>query len=372
MRRIKKTTITPFYSLDTILSLDCQYNVIFGERSNGKTYSVLEYGIKRFWSTGEQMAIVRRWKEDFKGKRGPTMFDSLVANGVIEEMTGGEYTNVIYYRSCWYLAHKDDKDNMIKMDKPIAYAFSIGDMEHDKSTSYPNITTILFDEFLTRKNYINDEFVLFMNTVSTIVRYRDNVTIFMLGNTVNQYCPYFNEMGIRHVRDMQPGDIDCYKYGNSGLKVAVEYCGEVSNNKKSNVYFAFDNPKLQMITGGIWEVALYPHLPIKYKPKDIVFTYFISFNGDLLQCEIINCDNSIFTYIHNKTTPLKDETSDIIYSPEDSHRPNWRKRITKGRDRIDNVVLSFFKNEKVFYQDNSVGEVVRNYLLWCSTPIVKA
>ena len=74
-----------FYSLKTILSKDAQYNIIFGERSNGKTYSVLKYGLEKFCKTGEQTAIVRRWSEDFKGKRGATMYQSLVNNHEIEK-----------------------------------------------------------------------------------------------------------------------------------------------------------------------------------------------------------------------------------------------------------------------------------------------
>lgn len=37
-----------FYSLDNILSHNATYNVIFGERSNGKTYSVLKLGLENF------------------------------------------------------------------------------------------------------------------------------------------------------------------------------------------------------------------------------------------------------------------------------------------------------------------------------------
>ena len=32
---------TEYYSLDRIKELKCQYNLIFGKRSNGKTYAVL-------------------------------------------------------------------------------------------------------------------------------------------------------------------------------------------------------------------------------------------------------------------------------------------------------------------------------------------
>ena len=56
--------------------------------------------------------------------------------------------------------------------------------------------TILFDEFITKGMYLTDEFMAFMNTLSTIIRQRDNVKIFMCGNTVNKFNPYFEEMGL--------------------------------------------------------------------------------------------------------------------------------------------------------------------------------
>ena len=136
-------------------------------------------------------------------------------------------------------------------------------MEHDKSTSYPDVTTVIFDEFLTRQSYLPDEFILFQNVLSTIIRGRRDVTIFMLGNTVNKWSPYFAEMGLKHVKEMEVGSIDVYTYGDSELTVAVEFTGSRHSSKASDVYFAFDNPRLNMITGseGSWEMAIYPHCP---------------------------------------------------------------------------------------------------------------
>ena len=50
-----------YYSLTEILKRNAHYNVIFGERSNGKTYAVLLYALKKFVDTGEQFAYVRRF-----------------------------------------------------------------------------------------------------------------------------------------------------------------------------------------------------------------------------------------------------------------------------------------------------------------------
>ena len=47
MFNIKKEKKSKFYSLDGILEKDADYNIIFGERSNGKTYAALEYSISR-------------------------------------------------------------------------------------------------------------------------------------------------------------------------------------------------------------------------------------------------------------------------------------------------------------------------------------
>lgn len=352
-----------YYSLKSILSKDAQYNIIFGERSNGKTYSVLKYGLERYINNNEQMAIIRRWQDDFTGKRGVTMFNAIVSNNEVEKLTNGEWTSIYYYGSRWFLS-RNENDKRIVDETPFCYGFALTAMEHDKSTSYPNIKTICFDEFISRNAYLPDEFVLFANTISTIIRQRNDVKIFMLGNTVNKYCPYFEEMGLKHVRDMKEGDIDIYTYGDSKLRVAVEYCKPNKQGKDSDLYFAFDNPKLSMITGGAWEIDIYPHCPCKYKPKEILFTYFIKFSGDVLQCEIIAHDDLLFTFIHAKTSPLNYDI-DFIYTTEFSPRPNIKRNITKPHSPLEKRIASFFVEDKVFYSTNEVGEIVRNYLIWC-------
>ena len=141
-------TKTKYYKLKNILSKNAVYNIIFGERSNGKTYSVLEYGIEQYYNSGKQLAIVRRWQDDFTGKRGLTMFDGIVSSGAVSRITEGMWAGVYYYGSRWYLCRYDDKNTRICDENPFAYGFSVTAMEHDKSTSYPGITTIMFEDRL--------------------------------------------------------------------------------------------------------------------------------------------------------------------------------------------------------------------------------
>lgn len=361
---------TKYYSLDKILSFNADYNIIYGERSNGKTTAVLAYALKDFIDSGytNQLAIIRRWDEDFKGKKGAQLYDAIGQLGWIEKWTKGKYNAITYYGRQWFLASIDKEGNKRwQLDIPLAYAFSIGSEEHYKSISYPNIQHILFDEFITRKYYLPDEFISFQNLLSTIIRLKDNVKIFMCGNTVNKYCPYFAEMGLTDVKNQEKGTIDIYTYGESDLKVAVEYSDFDGKQKKSNKYFAFNNPKLNMIKNGSWEIDIYPHLPIKYVPADIKYIYFINFNNEILQCEIIYSSKikSMFTYIHRKTTPIKDEGKYLVYQQDADARYNYRRRITKISDDISKKIYYFYANDKVFYQDNEVGEIVRNYIMWC-------
>ena len=354
-----------YYSLDNIISTNALYNVIIGERSNGKTFSVQNYGLKEFCEKGHQLAIIRRWNEDFRGKNGSSMFTALVANDLVSKYTDGQWTDIYYYSSRWFLCKWDDKLNKrICQEKPFAYGFSLSTGEHDKSTSYPDVKNILFDEFITRRAYLPNEFIEFQNILSTIIRERDDVKIFMCGNTVNQFSPYFSEMGLTNITKMKQGTIDTYTYGNSELIVAVEYCASNKKGKKSDKYFAFDNPKLNMITKGCWELAIYPHLPYRYKLSEIEYTYFVEFYNEILQCEIITSQGNTFTYVHRKTTPLKYDYNDIVFTINYSPSYLVRRKLTKPFDEVGKKIYYFYKTDKVFYQDNNIGEIMRNYLQW--------
>ena len=214
--------------------------------------------------------------------------------------------------------------------------------------------------------YLKDEFIYFTSILSTIIRNRDNVKIFLCANAIPSYNPYIIEMGLTRFKTQEPGKIDIYHYGQSKLVVAVEHTGTAleTKGKKSDVYFAFDNPKLKMITSGEFMFSIYPHAPFKWIPKEVKFVYFIVFDGEVFQCEIIRHQKQWITYIHEKTTPLKDEDNDLIYSQDIDPRPNHARRILHPVNELQNSVARFFAKEKVFYQDNRVGEQINQYLLW--------
>lgn len=356
-----------FYSVIDILERNARYNMIFGERSTGKTYSCLELMVVANWVMGWQGAVIRRWEVDFIGKRGREMFKNINDNGMVPKLTGGKWDAIVYKSSAWYFAKMDKTlGKYVLNNEPLVYAFALNAQEHDKSTGYPNVKLIVFDEFITRNGYLVDEFALFGNVVSTIIRKRKDVIIFMCANTINKYCPYFEEMGIVNVKSMNAGDIDIIEYGDSGLRTAVEYTEPNAEGKPSDIYFAFNNPKLKMITSGAWELDIYPHCPTStIKEGNVKLRYFIEFDKELFQCNIVADGNNIFTYIHRKTSELKKPDEDIIFSTRYDSRWNWSRNITTPKNEVEKFILSFFKTDRVYYSTNDVGDAIRNYLLWC-------
>lgn len=356
-----------FYSYKRLDETGAQYRMVFGERSNGKTYGALMKVLENYWHDGKQGAYIRRYSIDLTGKRGETLFTSIEFNDEISKLTDGEYNGVFYKASKWYLCYRDEDNKPVKDPKPFMYGFALNNMEHDKSTSYPEVTTVIFDEFMSKIGYLNNEFVIFENVLSTIIRHRSDVTIYMLGNTVNKYCPYFNEMGLYNAKNMEQGSIEVYKYGENGsMRVAVEYAEEMDKSikKSTNLYFAFDNPSLQMINDGGWEIDLYPHLFYTILPKNIKMFYFIEFDGELLQAEIVKDEHGVYTFIHRKTTEIKSD-KDILFTQLVDANPYHYRRITEPTNERTKLIYNLIKSEKVFFQDNSVGDVVKNYVNWC-------
>lgn len=384
-----------FYSLAPLFKKcplsEFYYYVIFGERSNGKSFAVLEFCLREYIEKGYAMGYIRRWDTDYDKGNTKKIWQGFIDNpyrgNVIKEISKGKWNSIYYYLGCWYLQrvaeeYETDQDGKVirspgdvieRDENPFAYRFSLNTQEHVKSSGYPDIHYIVFDEFITRGYYLNggDEFTIFTSLVSTIVRIEDYVRIFLIGNSISWACPYFREMGLTNVRKMpEEGAIDIYRYGDSRLQVAVERTPNATtrkgSKKKSDVYFAFDNPMLKMVTTGGWEIDIYPHLPAGYKlkPESIIYSFFIVYEEDIIQGDIAYKEESLIAFMHRKTTPIKEDNRNLVYSREQDTRYWYRRRLTTPVTKLEKLIYSLFVSEKVFYQDNELGESVSHYLDW--------
>lgn len=44
-------------------------------------------------------------------------------------------------------------------------------------------------------------------------------------------------------------------------------------------------------------------------------------------------------------------------------KPNYKRKLLSTASYVEQQVARFFAIDKVFYQDNEIGEIVRNYLI---------
>lgn len=250
-----------WYDLSNILKHEGQYYVILGERSNGKSYALNKYIIDRYFQHGEEFAYVKRFEEDIKRKYMGEVFTPL------QEYVRDVYEHEIKFYQGKFLVYPIDSDGKLSECRVIGTAFSIANVNRTKGTSYPNITTILFEEFMSVDcTYLPDELNLFLNLVSTIVRYRTNVKVFMLANTISKFSPYLSALGLKAHR-LKKGEIVERAYSDKkgfSTKFIVERTENVNvfdntANTGKVVYNIFGNSGVgKMITSGEFEVHAYP------------------------------------------------------------------------------------------------------------------
>lgn len=180
-----------FYNSNRLLSHDSLFNAIVSSRGDGKTYDAKTKGINRFLKRKEQFLYIRRY--DTETKKIKKFFDDVVMKYPDYEfkVDGGNF----------FMRHKNEKK--WKPEHILGGYLILSKQMTVKSVPYPNVTWIIFDEFIISKKgvyrYLPDEVENFLELYSTISRDRD-VKVLFLGNSITQVNPYFLYFDIRLVK----------------------------------------------------------------------------------------------------------------------------------------------------------------------------
>lgn len=178
-----------FWSARRTLTHNSLINVIVGNRGGGKTYGAKQWGIDNFIKNREQFGYIRRYKDDLKEPMA-RFFDDIA----------GEYPDYEFKTDSKYfyirLKPESDKEPWTK-DDIAGHGFVLSTAANKKSISYPDITTLIFDEFLLDKGnqmYLQDEPGKLLNLYETVARPgtgHKRVVLFMLANALSVTNPYF-------------------------------------------------------------------------------------------------------------------------------------------------------------------------------------
>lgn len=348
------------------------FRMIVGRRSNGKTYPTLVFdGIKRFIDSGykDAFAYVRRWADDIRDN-APQLFNGCINNGWLQWYSKGKWNSIQYYRRCWYLVKLDDVGAVVEKCKtPMAYAFALNLAERYKGPDYPSVQSIVFDEFIPEKvkcGYLPGEYKLWKSILSTIIRERTDVTVYMIANTISKACPYFDVYGI-DIDAVTQGSISVYNYTGGG-SLALEYCRDTgSNTATASKYFQIENNEESMIINGTWETDEYPHLPrrLSHVSRTLMRFWIVTGRNKIIQGNIIETNSGTAVFFHLKTTPLKYKKYDYIYvtkwDADTLDNPLIRVGLDRSR-RLDEIILNMIHSNKAYYSNNDIGDKVKQFI----------
>lgn len=353
-----------YYDRTAIDATQASYRLIIGQRSNGKTYSVLKTIIEQYFKEGKRSAYIRRYAEEIMPKNCQLLFSQPSLIQMIIELSGGEYNGTFYRANCFYFAFYDEDGKKQRQDPiPFCITRSINTWETTKGQDVGKLHLLCYDEFMTRSGYLSDEFVKYCNLLSSLIRDRKDCVIYMLANSVNKYCPYFEEMGLQDVDKMEQGEIRVYTYNNSDLKVAVEYCATVEATKKTaSKYFAFENAQLAMITSGAWEIKNYPRAPYPLHEEDVFKRFYINFGGQLICGEIILRSPDLFIFFRRQTKDIEIDELTPYYSSEFSTSACHVRFLKDCPTELHSLIKNLIVKNSMCFATNEIGEIVRNWL----------
>ena len=170
-----------YYNLDKLYSRDFLLGFVIGERGCGKSFASKLFVLKRFIKTKEQFIYLRRYKTELDTAL-VTFWDDLQANGYFDDLK---------------LEVKKSKmlTQFLVDGEVCGYAVPLSTANILKSTSFPNVSTIIFDEFLLdiggTYKYLKHETTILLDVIETVGRLRD-IKVIMLGNCIAPHSsPYF-------------------------------------------------------------------------------------------------------------------------------------------------------------------------------------
>ena len=256
------------YDYDKLLSREFLIAFVIAERGLGKTFGAKKALLNRWLKTGgeEEFIYVRRYKTELDTSL-TTFWDDLQFNG--------------YYENYNLKVQKSKLLTKFTCNgKVCGYAVPLSTSNILKSTAFPKVKYIVFDEYLLKNGgtyrYLKNEIDLFLDLVETVFRMRDDGKILMLGNAVNTFSsPYFAYWDL----DISDGkEFKSYKDG----AILVHYArNDEYREKKKQTKFGklIDGTEYGRMCIGNEDVSL-NHLFIQKRSEGAKFYCLLIINGN--------------------------------------------------------------------------------------------
>ena len=323
-----------YYNFDKIRSYNKMYNMIVGARGCGKTYGAKKIAIRNFIKKGEQFAYIRRYKSEIKeGRKFEQFFDD-----IRQEFPDHELTIKGTKAYC---------DGVI-----CGYAIPLSTAASVKSVPYPLVTSIIFDEFIIDGgyNYLSNEAERFLDLCSTIIRDRNNVTIYLLANNVTVANPYYAFWGI------------CPKKNERFVVISDEcileqvsnevFIKESENNRFTRLIKNTDYYKFNILNESIQDNEEFIR---EIKPKYYDDKFVLNIDDQKIQVSFTKDD---MVYCHDKINP-----NCIVYNTSFENGIEGEKILTMDLKFKLIYMTEKFRNNELFFKNQIIKQkVILNFV----------
>lgn len=182
----------PYYNYDKLFSRNAVINIVSGGRGIGKTYGAKKFVIGRAINKGEQFIFMRRYREELQASAKTFTAD-----------IGHEWPDYDFRveQKELQFAPIATRDVKPREWRTAGFFIPLSIAQNYKSTAYPNVTTIILDEFIKETSstspYLRNEADALVNFYFTVDRGQDRARLLMLSNAVTIDNPYFVKWGIQ-------------------------------------------------------------------------------------------------------------------------------------------------------------------------------
>lgn len=356
-----------YYSLTKIRKFadahNCIYRLIIGKRSNGKTFGVLAEGLKQWAAGNGKIAYIRRYKEDITRPNLETLFDPhlphthayRIPDIITPNENGGHVpvVGVVYQSRQFRFIGADGKAKT----EPFCDTFSLSAWERQKGADRGKYCLIVFDEFITRDSYLPHETDIFLDVLSSIMRDRDGVPVYMIANTVSQHCPYFAAFGFK-IQDVKQGELK-----QISPHCCIEYCNDNGKQNNAQYFTAFINSHSKMILSGAWDFREYPTLyPRSHLDFNFQFRFFVCLSDRTICGEVLTDKTGAFIYFYPFTGGIKHPENTLIYGGAVDVNALHSVDFSDCSTAAHIIINDLIKRKKCFYTDNETGDAVAAFI----------
>ena len=353
-----KINLNKYVARETLHKIDARYIILLGGRNNGKSFATKEDVIKNFLEKGEEFAYVRRYKEDCKQYMVQEYFADIICNedGTrhLEEWTKGKYNTIVTYEQGIFFGKMDPDTGKVTKGERFGRMFGLSWASHYKSLSFPKITTIVYEEFITDEGYLQNEPKRFMNLCSTILRSRKG-RVYLVGNTLSRINPFFKEWSLKGAPKQLPNSIDYYIYrykDEKGKEEIARIAVYMTHSRNENSGMFFGNAA-KAITSTVWEAEEQPQLDIQKRQCNVLYTVVMIYDDNKFLMEFLELpDGNVCWYVSPKTTEVQKGTRVV------ANKLILDELATQSFTALtekEHLLFNYLKDERIVYSDNLCG-----------------